>query len=107
MRTIFTTHTLSFVGDVLNFCGVFFFFPTKAFQASVAKSVPEEPAEDAEGAVSRLRFRVPGGGVITRSFWSENTLQDVLNFLTAQGFHTEDYKVITTYPRRDVSSYIF
>lgn len=86
---------------------VFFFFPTKAFQASVAKSVPEEPAEDAEGAVSRLRFRVPGGGVITRSFWSENTLQDVLNFLTAQGFHTEDYKVITTYPRRDVSSYIF
>ncbi|XP_025109075.1 FAS-associated factor 1-like isoform X2 [Pomacea canaliculata] len=75
----------------------------EAFQASVAKSVPEEPAEDAEGAVSRLRFRVPGGGVITRSFWSENTLQDVLNFLTAQGFHTEDYKVITTYPRRDIT----
>lgn len=65
--------------------------------------MPDEPPEDALGAISQLRFKCPGGEVITRRFWAENTLQDVLNFLTAEGFHTEDYKVITTFPRRDVS----
>nr|KAG5709778.1 hypothetical protein BaRGS_032602 [Batillaria attramentaria] len=74
----------------------------EAIKESIAKSVPDEPAEDAEGAIAKLRFRIPGGQLIERRFWADNTLQDLLNFLTGKGFHTEDYKVLTTYPRRDV-----
>ncbi|KAK7501481.1 hypothetical protein BaRGS_00007285 [Batillaria attramentaria] len=75
----------------------------EAIKESIAKSVPDEPAEDAEGAIAKLRFRIPGGQLIERRFWADNTLQDLLNFLTGKGFHTEDYKVLTTYPRRDVT----
>ncbi|XP_076439934.1 FAS-associated factor 1-like [Babylonia areolata] len=75
----------------------------EAIKETIAKSVPEEPMESATGEISRLRFRIPGGEQITRRFWAENTVQDVLNYLTSQGFHTEEYKVLTTFPRRDIT----
>ncbi|KAL8568872.1 hypothetical protein ACOMHN_061448 [Nucella lapillus] len=79
----------------------------EAIKESIAKSVPEEPAENAPGEISRLRFRVPGGEQRTRRFWAENTVQDVLNYLTSQGFHTEEFKVLSTFPRRDITQLDF
>ena len=69
----------------------------------MVNSVPEEPSEHNKGAVSCLRFRVSGGKTISRRFWAENTIQDVLNYLTVLGFNSEEFKVLTTYPRMDVS----
>ncbi|RUS71968.1 hypothetical protein EGW08_020261 [Elysia chlorotica] len=76
----------------------------EAISLEKASQVPDEPPEDYQGKVSRLRFRVAGGEVISRRFLASNSLRDMLNFLIARGFHIEDYKVLTTYPRRDVSS---
>ncbi|KAK7100551.1 FAS-associated factor 1-like [Littorina saxatilis] len=75
----------------------------EAIEESIARSVPDEPAEGANGNISQLRFRVPGGKQITRRFWAENTVQDLLNFITGQGFHMEEYKVLSTFPRRDIT----
>jgi hypothetical protein len=68
--------------------------------------VPDEPAEDAAGEISCLRFRVPDGSQVIRRFWAKNTVQDVLNYLHGQGFQPNEFKVLTTFPRRDVR-YIF
>ncbi|KAK0069645.1 delta-like protein D [Biomphalaria pfeifferi] len=75
----------------------------EAISKSIATTVPEEPHEMCTERVTCLRFRVPRGEIITRRFFVENSLRDLLNFLTSKGFHTEDYKVITTFPRRDIS----
>ncbi|BFZ17016.1 hypothetical protein BsWGS_20055 [Bradybaena similaris] len=76
----------------------------EAISKSIATTVPDEPPEDSTARISSLRFRVPKGETITRRFLAENTLGNVLNFLTSQGYHTEDYKVLTTFPRRDISA---
>ncbi|KAH9523587.1 pre-rRNA processing and 40S ribosomal subunit assembly [Bulinus truncatus] len=76
----------------------------EAISKSIATTVPEEPPEGCSQRACCLRFRVPHGEVITRRFLTENNLGDLLNFLTSKGFHTEDYKVITTFPRRDISA---
>lgn len=75
----------------------------QAISKSIATTVPDEPPEDSTARICSLRFRVPKGETITRRFLAENTLGNVLNYLTSQGYHTEDYKVLTTFPRRDVS----
>ncbi|CAG5134193.1 unnamed protein product [Candidula unifasciata] len=75
----------------------------EAISKSIATTVPDEPSEDSTARISFLRFRAPKGQILTRRFFAENTLGDLLNFLTSQGYHTEDYKVLTTFPRRDIS----
>ena len=75
----------------------------QAISRVVAAQVPDEPSADDKGKVARLRFRVSGGDIINRRFLASHRLNDVLNFLISRGFHIEDYKVLTTYPRRDVS----
>ncbi|ESO92378.1 hypothetical protein LOTGIDRAFT_120993 [Lottia gigantea] len=72
-------------------------------QQSVSRSLAPEPPEDATYLISQIRFRVQGGDVITRRFRADDTIQTLLNFLITKGFHTEEYKVITTYPRRDIT----
>ncbi|CAL1547158.1 unnamed protein product [Lymnaea stagnalis] len=76
----------------------------QAISKSIANTVPDEPPESSLSRVCSLRFRVPHGQILTRRFLAENNLGDLLNFLTSMGFHKEDYKVITTFPRRDLSS---
>ncbi|GFN79067.1 fas-associated factor 1-like [Plakobranchus ocellatus] len=76
----------------------------EAISRCVASEVPPEPAENCGGKIAKLRFRVPGGDVINRRFLASHCLRDVLNFLTARGFHIEDYKVLKTYPKMDISS---
>ena len=78
----------SWIRHKLNFKR--FFIAQQAIQESIAKSVPEEPPENAAAATTRLRFRVPRGQQLTRRFWAENTLQDVLHYLVGQGFHVMD-----------------
>ena len=41
--------------------------------------------------------------MITRRFLVTSRLQVLLNFVTAKGYDTANYKVLTTFPRRDVS----
>ena len=42
---------------------------------------------------------------LERRFLATDTLQTVLDYLTIEGFHHEEYKVLSSWPRRDVSIY--
>ncbi|XP_061167287.1 FAS-associated factor 1-like [Saccostrea echinata] len=74
-----------------------------AIQQSAALQIPEEPPESSKEAVARLRFRTPTGDVKLRRFRASEPLRNVLFYLTSEGFHIEDYKILTTFPRRDIS----
>ena len=50
-----------------------------------------------------MRIRAPGGKLLVRRFLARHSLQVLLDYIAAQGFHTQDYKVLTTFPRKDVS----
>ena len=76
----------------------------QAIRQSVADQLPDEPPPGCTEPVSTIRIRCPEGVVLTRRFLAQHPLQVLLNFVTSKGFHMEEYKVITTFPRRDVST---
>ncbi|XP_013397035.1 FAS-associated factor 1 [Lingula anatina] len=76
----------------------------EAIQQSLADQLPDEPPADSKEPISILRIRIPGGEFITRRFLAKHPLQILLNFITSKGYHMEEYKVLTTYPRRDIST---
>lgn len=95
--------------------------------------LPAEPKEEkAEGKpVSQLRFRIPathtresdetatdaasdnvtngetkseGKQSLERRFLASATLQTVIDYLTIEGFPAEEYKVLSSWPRRDLTT---
>ena len=62
-----------------------------------------EPPEDCQEPVATIRFRLPTGEMLTRRFIATNPMGMVIMFLGTKGYHTEDYKILTTYPKKDVS----
>lgn len=76
----------------------------EAIRLAVESTLPPEPSEDSE-TVLKIRVRPPSEGkILERRFLPETTLQTLLNFLISKGFRTEDYKILQTYPRKDVSN---
>lgn len=70
----------------------------------VAKqSLPQEPAEN-EANISKIRVRKPTGDHLERRFYVHDTLQDLLNFVAANGFLIDEYKVFSGWPRRDLTA---
>ncbi|XP_034476126.1 FAS-associated factor 1 isoform X3 [Drosophila innubila] len=70
----------------------------------VAKqSLPQEPAEH-EANISKIRVRKPTGDHLERRFYIHDTLQDLLNFVAANGFLIDEYKVFSGWPRRDLTA---
>ena len=50
------------------------------------------------------RFRTPASQ-LQRRFLGSDTLSTLLMFLRSEGFRPEEYKVITSFPRRDISNF--
>lgn len=97
-----------------------------------ARLPPEPKEERAEGKpVSQLRFRIPathtresdetatdaasanvtngetkseGKQSLERRFLASATLQTVIDYLTIEGFPAEEYKVLSSWPRRDLTT---
>ncbi|XP_016985374.1 FAS-associated factor 1 isoform X2 [Drosophila rhopaloa] len=67
------------------------------------QSLPQEPSEQDAGT-SKIRVRKPTGDFLERRFFTSNNLQDLLNFVTANGFLIEEYKLIRSWPRRDLTA---
>lgn len=67
------------------------------------QSLPQEPSEQETGT-SKIRVRKPTGDFLERRFFINNNLQDLLNFVTANGFLIEEYKLISSWPRRDLTA---
>ncbi|XP_021377246.1 FAS-associated factor 1-like [Mizuhopecten yessoensis] len=75
----------------------------QAIQESALMHIRDEPPESCEEAVSRIRIRTPNGDNLQRRFYASDKLKYLIYFITSQGFHTEEFKILTTFPRRDVS----
>ena len=73
----------------------------------IAQRLPDEPAEDSGLDMAKVRFRVPDGENIERRFLADEKLQVLFDFLTVRGYPPEEYKVLSSWPRRDVSVFHF
>ncbi|XP_014254011.1 FAS-associated factor 1-like isoform X2 [Cimex lectularius] len=71
---------------------------------AVLAILPPEPEEDATDVV-KIKFRRPTGDTFARRFLSHDKLETVFNFLLVEGFRIKEYKVLTSWPRRDISSF--
>ncbi|XP_074644046.1 FAS-associated factor 1-like [Tubulanus polymorphus] len=76
----------------------------EARRQSVADLLPPEPCADSEEPVTMIRVRVPNGSPITRRFLVASPLRHLIHYIVSKGFHLEDYKILTTYPRRDLTT---
>ncbi|XP_059488258.1 FAS-associated factor 1 [Neocloeon triangulifer] len=74
----------------------------EARKAEASKRLPKEPA-DADG-VARIRFRLPSGEFRTRRFHGSSPLQVLFDYLLIEGYPPEDYKVLSSWPRRDLTA---
>ena len=64
-----------------------------------------EPADDIPlNKITKIRFRLPDGQLLQRKFYIQNKLKEVLNFLTASGYFSEEFKVLSSWPRRDLTT---
>lgn len=69
------------------------------------EKVPDEPPADSSLPVTKIRFRPPcGGDLVTRTFLASNALQDLLNFVASLGYLPEKYRVISSWPKREMSN---
>ncbi|XP_014400295.1 PREDICTED: FAS-associated factor 1 isoform X2 [Myotis brandtii] len=74
----------------------------EAIRLSLEQALPPEPKEDAE-PVSKLRIRTPSGEFLERRFLASNKLQIVFDFVTSKGFPWNEFKLLSTFPRRDIT----
>ncbi|XP_063626853.1 FAS-associated factor 1 [Cydia splendana] len=76
----------------------------EADRASAMARVPAEPAEGAAD-VTRIRIRLPPphDTCLERRFHGHDTLTVLFDFLASKGFPKESYKVISSWPRRDLT----
>lgn len=65
--------------------------------------LPEEPAEASDG-ITKIRVRVPKGEFLERRFWESDSLQTLLDWLHVQGYHSAEFKLLTSWPRRDLTA---
>ncbi|KAM3915405.1 FAS-associated factor 1 [Leptodactylus fuscus] len=75
----------------------------EAIRLSLEQSLPPEPPEEQSEPQSKLRIRTPSGEFIERRFLSSNPLQVVFNFVASKGFPCQEYKLLSTFPRRDIT----
>lgn len=69
---------------------------------SLAEQLPSEPPIDAPFPISHIRVRLPTGVTIARRFKADTPLSILLTYVASQGYPTEEYKVLQSWPRRDV-----
>jgi FAS-associated factor 2 len=70
----------------------------------VLKRLPAEPpADQPAGSITCIRFRLPEGKTSTRRFLADEPLQVLLDYLLVEGFPHSDYKVLSSWPRKDVN----
>ncbi|XP_041984651.1 FAS-associated factor 1 [Aricia agestis] len=76
----------------------------EALRAGAAARVPTEPAAGADAARIRVRLPPPHHECIERRFRPTDTLTALLDFLASKGYPQENYKVISSWPRRDLTA---
>jgi hypothetical protein len=73
-------------------------------QQECSARLPEEPSET-EKNTTRLKIRLPDDeGILMRRFRIQDPLQILFDYLTSQGRMFGEYKLLTTYPKRDLTT---
>ncbi|KAG7456801.1 hypothetical protein MATL_G00239710 [Megalops atlanticus] len=75
----------------------------EAIRLSLEQSLPEEPKEECGEPVSKLRVRTSSGEFLERRFLGSCRLQVLFDFVASKGFPQEEYKLLTTFPRRNIT----
>lgn len=66
--------------------------------------LPQEPDDKTPSSqVTRIRFRLPDGEFVQRRFFIDNKLQSIIDFMTGHGYFIEKYKLLSTWPRKDLT----
>ncbi|CAF0752284.1 unnamed protein product [Brachionus calyciflorus] len=69
------------------------------------KSLPQEPDENVPvNKISRIRFRLPDGQFLQRKFFIQDKLKSLVDFMTGQGYFTESFKLLSSWPRKDLTN---
>lgn len=76
----------------------------EAYRKELEASLPAEPTLDQGDNITKIRFRLPNGDNLERRFLATTTLKILLDYLTVQGFPVQEYKVISSWPRRDLTT---
>ncbi|XP_015118560.1 FAS-associated factor 1 [Diachasma alloeum] len=76
----------------------------EAHRLAVESSLPPEPDADSSVGVLKVKVRLPGGKFLERRFRPDTPLQTLLNVLIVEGYPTAEYKVLSSWPRRELTS---
>lgn len=73
----------------------------------VAKRLPPEPpANPANKNITCIRFRLPEGKMLNRRFLADEPFQVVLDFILVEGYPAEEFKILSSWPRKDVKNFV-
>lgn len=75
----------------------------EAHRQAVESSLPPEPQQGVGDGVMKIRVRLPAGKFLERKFQPDTPLQTLFNFLIVEGYPTEEYKLLSSWPRRDLT----
>ncbi|KAK9496792.1 hypothetical protein O3M35_012985 [Rhynocoris fuscipes] len=70
----------------------------------IQSELPDEPSEGCGEGTIKIRFRPPKSAPFERRFLANDKLKLLFNFLLVNGYRIEDYKVISSWPRRDLTT---
>ena len=69
------------------------------------KSIKNEPDENMpSNKITKIRFRLPNGETIQRRFLISDKLKEIVNFVEGNGYFNEEFKLISSWPRKDLTS---
>uniref|UniRef100_A0A674MD72 Fas (TNFRSF6) associated factor 1 n=1 Tax=Takifugu rubripes TaxID=31033 RepID=A0A674MD72_TAKRU len=75
----------------------------EAIRLSLEQTLPPEPSEDSGKQISKLRIRTPSGEFVERRFLGSCKLQVLFDFVASKGYPFEEFKLLTTFPRRNIT----
>lgn len=75
----------------------------EAIRLSLEQALPPEPDEDSAEQISKLRVRTPSGEFLERRFLGSCKLQVLFDFVASKGYPFEEFKLLTTFPRRNIT----
>ncbi|XP_053287020.1 FAS-associated factor 1 [Pleuronectes platessa] len=75
----------------------------EAIRLSLEKTLPPEPVDESGEQISKLRIRTPSGEFLERRFLGSCRLQVLFDFVASKGFPFDEFKLLTTFPRRNIT----
>lgn len=66
-------------------------------------SIPPEPDKSCNEKISTLRIRFPDGTTDQRRFLANHTVRMLINYIGSKGYHPSEYKILTSYPKRNIT----